>query len=45
VLICDDSPLMRKVLTDLLTDGGLDVVAQLTDGSQLVEGVTRYRRS
>jgi two-component system, chemotaxis family, protein-glutamate methylesterase/glutaminase len=43
VLICDDSPLMRKVLTDLLTDGGLDVVAQLTDGSQLVEGVTRYR--
>ncbi|MCC6831539.1 MAG: chemotaxis response regulator protein-glutamate methylesterase [Thermoleophilia bacterium] len=42
VLICDDSPLMRRVLSDLLTDGGLEVVAQVSDGADLVAGVQRH---
>lgn len=43
VLICDDSPLMRRVLTDLLTDGGLEVVAQVSDGADLVAGVQQHK--
>ena len=43
VLICDDSPLMRRVLADLLTDGGMEVVAQVSDGADLVAGVQRYK--
>jgi two-component system chemotaxis response regulator CheB len=43
VLVCDDSPLMRRVLTDLLTDGGCEVVAQVTDGADLVATVTSTR--
>jgi two-component system chemotaxis response regulator CheB len=37
VLICDDSPLLRRVLTDMLTDGGLTVVGEARDGIELVE--------
>ncbi|MFN8121999.1 MAG: chemotaxis response regulator protein-glutamate methylesterase [Thermoleophilia bacterium] len=43
VLICDDSPLMRRVLSDLLTDGGLEVVAQVSDGADLVAGVQQHK--
>jgi two-component system chemotaxis response regulator CheB len=37
VLVCDDSPLLRRVLTDLMTDGGLTVVGEARDGIELVE--------
>ncbi|WP_217915209.1 chemotaxis-specific protein-glutamate methyltransferase CheB [Miltoncostaea marina] len=36
VLVCDDSPLLRRVLTDLLTDGGLTVVGEARDGIELI---------
>ncbi len=39
VLVCDDSLLMRRVLTDLLVDGGLDVIGQVTDGADLLASV------
>jgi two-component system, chemotaxis family, protein-glutamate methylesterase/glutaminase len=39
VLVCDDSPLMRRVLTDLLIDGGLDVIGQVSDGADLLAKV------
>jgi len=35
--VCDDSPLLRRVITDLLTDGGLTVVGEARDGIELVE--------
>jgi len=41
VLVCDDSPLMRRVLADLLTEGGMEVVAQVNDGADLVAAVKR----
>ncbi len=37
VLICDDSPLLRRVLSDMLTDGGMTVVGEARDGVELVE--------
>lgn len=37
VLICDDSPLLRRVISDMLTDGGLTVVGEARDGIELVE--------
>jgi two-component system chemotaxis response regulator CheB len=37
VLICDDSPLLRRVIKDMLTDGGLEVVGEARDGIELVE--------
>ncbi len=40
VLICDDSPLLRRVLTDMLTDGGMTVVGEARDGIELVEKAT-----
>jgi two-component system chemotaxis response regulator CheB len=43
VLICDDSPLMRRVLNDLLTDGGCEVVGQVNDGADLVARVAELR--
>ncbi len=39
VLVCDDSPLMRRVLRDLLTDGGLEVVGEARDGVELPDRV------
>ncbi|MFN8109671.1 MAG: chemotaxis protein CheB [Thermoleophilia bacterium] len=43
MLICDDSPLMRKVLTDLLTDGSLDVVGEAKDSAELLAAVAAHR--
>lgn len=43
VLICDDSPLLRQVLKDMLSDGGLDVVGEITDGADLVAAVKRLK--
>ena len=40
VLICDDSPLLRRVLRDMLTDGGMTVVGEARDGIELVEKAT-----
>ena len=37
VLVCDDSPLLRRVIRDMLTDGGLAVVGEARDGFELVE--------
>jgi two-component system, chemotaxis family, protein-glutamate methylesterase/glutaminase len=37
VLVCDDSPLLRRVLVDMLTDGGMTVVGEARDGVELVE--------
>lgn len=37
VLICDDSPLLRRVLADMLSDGGMTVVGEARDGLELVE--------
>lgn len=39
VLVCDDSPLLRRVLIDLLTDGGLTVVGEARDGIDLIDRV------
>ncbi len=43
VLICDDSPLLRRVLTDMLTDGGLTVIGEARDGIELVEKATALK--
>lgn len=43
VLVCDDSALMRRVVGDLLRDGGCEVVATVPDGADLLEAVRRHR--
>jgi two-component system chemotaxis response regulator CheB len=43
VLICDDSPLLRRVLADMLADGGLTVVGEARDGVELVERAQELR--
>jgi len=43
VLVCDDSPLLRRVLTDMLTEGGMEVVGQARDGIELVEKAVALR--
>lgn len=43
VLVCDDSPLLRRVLTQMLTEGGLDVVGEARDGIELVDRVRELR--
>jgi two-component system chemotaxis response regulator CheB len=40
VVICDDSALLRRVVGDMLTDGGLTVVGEARDGVELVERAT-----
>ena len=35
VLVVDDSPLMRRMLSDLLAEAGLDVVGTASDGAEL----------
>jgi two-component system, chemotaxis family, protein-glutamate methylesterase/glutaminase len=39
VLVCDDSPLFRRVIGDLLRGGGLDVAGEAVDGRDLLEKV------
>ena len=36
VLVCDDSPLLRRVIADMLTDGGMTIAGEARDGLQLV---------
>lgn len=43
VLVCDDSPLMRRVVTDLLVDGGLSVVGEARDGVELIDQARALR--
>ncbi|MGY1605424.1 response regulator [Geodermatophilus sp. SYSU D00815] len=44
VLVVDDHPLVRDTLSDLLTAaGGIDVVGQCADGSEVAEAVERLR--
>lgn len=42
-LVCDDSPLMRRVVRDALTEGGIEVVGEARDGSELVSQVRSLR--
>lgn len=42
VLIVDDDALVRRLLTTVLTAQGIDVVAEGSDGDQLVELVTQH---
>jgi two-component system chemotaxis response regulator CheB len=43
VLICDDSPLLRRVLSDMLSDGGMAVAGEARDGIELVERAAALR--
>jgi DNA-binding NarL/FixJ family response regulator len=43
VVIAEDSVLLRAGLTKLLTDGGIDVVAAVPDGGQLLQAVSEHR--
>jgi two-component system, chemotaxis family, protein-glutamate methylesterase/glutaminase len=36
VLVCDDSPLLRRVIADMLTEDGMEVVGEARDGVELV---------
>lgn len=40
VLICDDAPYMRTLLTDILQRGGLEVVGEAANG---LEAVVKYK--
>lgn len=43
VLVCDDSPLMRRVIADLLTESGFEVVGAATNGAELAAKVKELR--
>jgi two-component system chemotaxis response regulator CheB len=43
VLVCDDSPLLRRVITDILTEGRMEVVGQARDGLELVARAKELR--
>jgi two-component system, chemotaxis family, protein-glutamate methylesterase/glutaminase len=43
VLVCDDSPLMRRILSDLLTEAGLNVVGYATNGAELAGRVAELK--
>jgi len=43
VLVVDDSMLMRKMVGEILTDDGWEVVAEATDGQEAVEQYERFR--
>ena len=43
VLVCDDSALMRRILGDLLTEAGMRVVGEASDGRQLLAKVRETR--
>ncbi|WP_176765203.1 protein-glutamate methylesterase/protein-glutamine glutaminase [Halovenus aranensis] len=41
-IVADDSHFMRSVITDMLEDGGIDVVAQARNGLEAVEAVVEH---
>lgn len=41
-VVADDSHFMRSVISDILEDGGIDVVAQARDGREAVAAVEEY---
>lgn len=42
VLVVDDSALMRKIISDMLTDSpDIEVIARATNGEEAIEKVTR----
>ena len=41
-VVVDDSHFMRTVISDIIDDGGMDVVAQASDGEQAVDAVTTH---
>jgi len=41
-VVADDSHFMRSVISDLLEDGGIEVVAQARNGKEAVEAVAEY---
>jgi two-component system chemotaxis response regulator CheB len=43
VVVADDSHFMRSVISDILDDGGVEVVAQARNGREAVEAVTEHR--
>jgi len=43
VLVCDDSPLLRRVIVVLLTESGLNVVGEARDGVELIDRVAELR--
>lgn len=43
VLVCDDSPLLRRVITDMLTEGRMEVVGEARDGVELVARAKELR--
>ncbi|MCK2036859.1 response regulator transcription factor [Microbacterium sp. SSW1-49] len=43
VLVVDDQPLVRQAVRDILTDGGLRVVAEAANGRQAVEMVAAHQ--
>lgn len=42
-VVADDSHFMRSVISDILEDGGVEVVAQARNGLEAVEAVTEHR--
>lgn len=42
VIVADDSHFMRSVISDILEEGGINVVAQARNGQEAVELVTRH---
>jgi two-component system chemotaxis response regulator CheB len=42
VVVADDSHFMRSVISDILDDGGVEVVAQARNGREAVEAVTEH---
>jgi two-component system chemotaxis response regulator CheB len=42
-VVCDDSPFMRKLLSDALAACGVEVVGQAADGGQALEACARLR--
>ncbi|WP_336336638.1 chemotaxis-specific protein-glutamate methyltransferase CheB [Haloarcula brevis] len=42
-VVADDSHFMRSVISDILSDGNIDVVAQARDGEEAVSAVAEHR--
>lgn len=43
VLLCDDSPLIRRMLRDILTEGGVTRIVEACDGCEAVERYAEHR--